>query len=76
MITLHGIYNNGKIEIKEKDLPKMKVEIEIVLPEKPEKRDRIKEFEKLNRKMAALNLKLPEGKDIDDFIDGVYNDLS
>ncbi len=31
MIILHGIYDNGKIEIKEKDLPKMKGEVEIRL---------------------------------------------
>jgi hypothetical protein len=76
MIILHGIYDNGKVEIREKDLPKMRVEIEITLPEKQEKRDIAKENESIHRKMTALNLKLPEGKDIDDFIDGVYNDIS
>ncbi|NPV02225.1 MAG: hypothetical protein HPY53_12690 [Brevinematales bacterium] len=76
MIILHGIYDNGKVEIREKDLPKMRVEIEITLPEEREKRDMAKEFESIHRKMTALNLKLPEDKDIDDFIDGVYNDIS
>lgn len=31
-MILHGIYENGKIEIKEKDLPNIRAEIEIELP--------------------------------------------
>ncbi|NPV01205.1 MAG: hypothetical protein HPY53_07465 [Brevinematales bacterium] len=31
-MILHGIYDNGKIEIKEKNLPNIRLEIEINLP--------------------------------------------
>ncbi|OHD53623.1 MAG: hypothetical protein A2Y33_06795 [Spirochaetes bacterium GWF1_51_8] len=31
-MILHGIYENGKIELQEKDLPKIRIEIEIQLP--------------------------------------------
>ncbi|OHD53576.1 MAG: hypothetical protein A2Y33_06545 [Spirochaetes bacterium GWF1_51_8] len=31
MIILHGTYDNGKIEIREKDLPNVKSEVEISL---------------------------------------------
>ena len=32
-MILHGIYNNGRIKIKEKKLPKIKTEVDIILPE-------------------------------------------
>ncbi len=34
MITLHGIYDNGNIIFKEKDLPKIKTEVEIIINKK------------------------------------------
>jgi hypothetical protein len=33
MLVLHGVYNNGKIKIEEKDLPKIKTKVEIRLPD-------------------------------------------
>ncbi len=30
-MILHGVYDNGKITITEKDLPKVKVNVEIIL---------------------------------------------
>ncbi|NPV02064.1 MAG: hypothetical protein HPY53_11860 [Brevinematales bacterium] len=33
MIILHGTYDSGKIEIKEKNLPQIKTEVDIVFPE-------------------------------------------
>jgi hypothetical protein len=39
-MILHGIYDNGRIEILEKDLPNIRAEIEIQLPiEKAQKSD-------------------------------------
>ncbi len=36
MLILHGIYDNGRIEIEEKDLPKGKAKIKVILEdEKP-----------------------------------------
>ena len=32
MLVLHGIYDNGKIEIEEKDLPKVKAKVKIQFP--------------------------------------------
>ena len=34
MITLHGIYDNGRIIIEEKELPKIKAKVEIIIIEK------------------------------------------
>ena len=31
MITLHGIYDNGKIIISEKELPKIKAQVEVII---------------------------------------------
>ncbi|MEJ5284911.1 MAG: hypothetical protein WHS77_07660 [Brevinematales bacterium] len=42
MIILHGFYDEGKIEILEKDLPKVKGEVEIIIKEKRKLKDRIK----------------------------------
>jgi len=33
MIILHGTYDSGKIEIKEKNPPQIKTEVDIVFPE-------------------------------------------
>jgi hypothetical protein len=33
MIILHGTYDSGKIEIKEKNLPQIKTDVDIVFPE-------------------------------------------
>ncbi|OHD55504.1 MAG: hypothetical protein A2Y33_11890 [Spirochaetes bacterium GWF1_51_8] len=35
---LHGTYDNGKIELHDKNLPKIKTEVEIVIVEKDIKR--------------------------------------
>ncbi len=42
MIILHGIYDNGKVEITDKDLPNVRAEIEIILKEKSWQRDNSK----------------------------------
>ena len=42
MIILHGIYDNGKIEITDKGLPNVRAEIEIILKEKSWQRDNSK----------------------------------
>ena len=42
MIILHGIYDNGKVEITDKDLPNVRGEIEIILKEKSWQRDNSK----------------------------------
>lgn len=47
MIILHGFYDEGKIEILEKDLPKIKGEAEIVIKEKIKLKDRIKKVKGL-----------------------------
>ena len=39
MIILHGIYDNGKIEITDKGLPNVRAEIEIILKEKSWQRE-------------------------------------
>ena len=39
MIILHGVYDNGKIEIKEKNLPQIRTEIEIALPQEKNVRE-------------------------------------
>ena len=39
MIILHGIYDNGKVEITDKNLPNIRAEIEIILKEKSWQRD-------------------------------------
>ncbi|NBU98784.1 MAG: hypothetical protein EBS19_11345 [Spirochaetia bacterium] len=39
MIILHGIYDNGKVEITDKNLPNVRAEIEIILKEKSWQRD-------------------------------------
>lgn len=42
MIILHGYYDEGRIEILEKDLPKVKGEVEIIVKEKKSIRENIK----------------------------------
>ena len=42
MIILHGIYDNGKVEITDIDLPNVRAEIEIILKEKSWQRDNSK----------------------------------
>jgi hypothetical protein len=39
MIILHGIYDNRKVEITDKNLPNVRAEIEIILKEKSWQRD-------------------------------------
>ena len=39
MIILHGIYDNGKVEITDKNLRNVRAEIEIILKEKSWQRD-------------------------------------
>ncbi|MDX1959147.1 MAG: hypothetical protein SFU98_11280 [Leptospiraceae bacterium] len=34
MIVLHGIYENGKVTITDKDLPDIKAEVEIIIRKK------------------------------------------
>ncbi len=46
MIVLHGIYDHGKIEITEKELPNMKAEIEIII--------RKKTYQRKNRRIKLL----------------------
>lgn len=49
-MILHGIYDCGKIEIIEKDLPQIKAEIEIIIKENKES--------KLNEIRESINDKL------------------
>ena len=42
MLILHGSYDHGKIEINEKNLPQIKTDIEIILPEPSSDSDRFK----------------------------------
>lgn len=35
-MTLHGVYDNGKITLTDKDLPKVKTDVEVILHEKQE----------------------------------------
>ncbi|MEJ5284909.1 MAG: hypothetical protein ACP5Q5_06880 [Brevinematia bacterium] len=60
MIILHGFYDEGKIEILEKDLPKVKGEVEIIIKEKSSKKENLKKiFSKLNEKKVFMKLKEP-----------------
>ncbi len=34
MIVLHGLYDNGKVTITDKDLPDIKAEVEIIIRKK------------------------------------------
>lgn len=38
-MILHGIYDNGNIRILDKDLPKIKTEVEIIIKDNPFHRD-------------------------------------
>ncbi len=42
MIILHGYYDERKIEILEKDLPKVKGKVEIVIKENSNKKEKLK----------------------------------
>ena len=49
MLVLHGIYDNGKVEILEKDLPEIKAEVEIHLV-KPQSKFSFKKSRKILEK--------------------------
>ncbi len=51
MIILHGVYDNGKIMIEEKDLPKLKSKVEIKILD-----------DDLNESKEQLNFHKSQGK--------------
>ena len=59
MIILHGIYDNGKVEITDKNLPNIRAEIEIILKEKSWQRDnsRIKLQKQVFASKIIVNLR-------------------
>ena len=58
MITLHGVYDNGDIILKEKDLPKIKAEVEIIIDEKKTVSSKNKQynFHKSHGKLVVSSL--------------------
>ena len=59
MIILHGVYDHGKIEIKEKDLPDIKADVEISIPDTGKKSELKKLFQVSREKNLFQDIKNP-----------------
>ncbi len=62
MLVLHGIYDNGKVEITDKDLPEIKTAVEIIINNKAVRKNRFHGF--LNEKINIQGHKIPSREDI------------
>ena len=77
MLVLHGIYENGKVEITGAVPEGLNGPVELIIKNKPEKKkqNKINQFIDLNKEMLKLNIKIKKDQNIDRIADEAFNGL-